>query len=1443
VPSWWGRHARRVTDAADAVFSLMYMTLLCTDGFLALMVAPQGSFEQPQLVGLSSGSPVRYLETGAAMALGGLVLVSLTPAKLPWTSLVLAVAETYWLAMSLALQPMDSRTRASFVVLSLCVFGLLLALCWQREVQRRLAWFFSDQAAAKQFLLDTLIHSTRRAFDAASAAAGSAVNGHTGRRLHRGNRSHRDRMSPHPARTSPAAALSPGGIPFPRDINDEEERVDVDGAAGVGPRVYHEHGYGMSTDAANGNVEDVHDAFTGADTGRSDQGILMTPHFAAAGRHRALDLRSDYNLLHRTEFLASIRDAITELSIGTAHTHRPAPASASTAHSLAGPTLSADSPAGEGPQRLHRVHASPASEGPVDAGIRRGSVDATAATKSTRDMRRFSLLAVAQAVHSGTSPLSPHNHMVAQGQHGLGDGEGMPDFCRDESGLPRGGSLEAAYTLASETMKWMCYNPKNAFADIYSPYSIDNTDLDLSTVLSRIGFLCCCRSHLKRNEEDELAYQGDQSASTESGRDAGAISSTSKSLRHRRRDHASASYDEVAEEADRAQQSLRRARDIIDASLRMPDEPVTGPVISLTFEAAADVMRRIIDAERGLRAAISHAGYAHYRLMQSIKPSCLRRICCLSRCRRKGSVAPHRRFASGFGNSSMGSSDDDGETIVSAISSPRFGSIRNVPENAAGVALDEVTRQWVNSELSRKQTRLVRNMPLSAAIHPLESFVVQDGSLITKAENDDATAHVPVSFTRARTHTHAPPMENVGSVSLHKGTTTRDVGQSHLAANTSNQMDLDKAMSVQPAGNPAVSVIPTAMEPADEGARVVTVAESDSNSVADDESAADALPVRFLPRSAYVPASQKPATTRTLAANLLTGPNPPALSAPVNITADATESQDSPSVLPSDPASSAEAAPGYYKNPKAFAAAGVVHLDDTEELNVKLGKVAMLRSAAKMKGLTSVASSYALHSSSGHLPMHHSTGGNTTSLSHRTASGRPLDEFEDADGIQEGDYSLVDRLRIVTQWDFDVFEFARNCEGRPLAFIAFELFSRFSFLSTLGISDAVFTAFVNRIERDYVYDPRRPNAYHTNVHAADVAQAVGHFLTVPRVGDILDQYDAFAVIIAAIIHDFRHPGVNNTYLVKNSDPIAVRYNDDSVLENFHSAEAFAVMQQPRYNVLSSLTKEQKLAARYTIIKCVLATDLSRGGTYVNGFKNRSCLTMGETDEDKLLIMQMMLKCADVSHPARELEVHEEWSRLIMEEFYSQGDQERQLGVPISPLCDRNDHNLAKSQIGFIEFVVRPSLSLFSDFCSVTLWMKRLEANLEHWKALSKVTQSSNKLAMTGVPLAPFSAQDLVPQRLMRTATMLPSMTAASSSQRLITTDNHRKIASLALVPDAELGIVESVEVDDSDTEDSFPAGRVPRRASHGSAKSGGSEHRSVTPTPPVVIPVSSGAQN
>jgi len=70
--------------------------------------------------------------------------------------------------------------------------------------------------------------------------------------------------------------------------------------------------------------------------------------------------------------------------------------------------------------------------------------------------------------------------------------------------------------------------------------------------------------------------------------------------------------------------------------------------------------------------------------------------------------------------------------------------------------------------------------------------------------------------------------------------------------------------------------------------------------------------------------------------------------------------------------------------------------------------------------------------------------------------------------------------------------------------------------------------------------------YHNNIHAADVLHAMNYFILHPFLDRLLTIEEKFACIISAIVHDIDHPGINNSYEIKHSEPLSVIYNNKSV---------------------------------------------------------------------------------------------------------------------------------------------------------------------------------------------------------------------------------------------------------------------------------------------------------
>jgi len=105
-------------------------------------------------------------------------------------------------------------------------------------------------------------------------------------------------------------------------------------------------------------------------------------------------------------------------------------------------------------------------------------------------------------------------------------------------------------------------------------------------------------------------------------------------------------------------------------------------------------------------------------------------------------------------------------------------------------------------------------------------------------------------------------------------------------------------------------------------------------------------------------------------------------------------------------------------------------------------------------------------------------------------------------------------------------------------------------------------------------------------------------------------------------------------------------------------------------------------------------------------------------EDRHFILQIALKCADISNPCRPWDISSKWSYKVCEEFFRQGDYERRLNLPVTPLCDRHTTSIPKIQAGFFKHVVTPLYvewhRFLSDGLSVSL-MKYLKANQKRWE--------------------------------------------------------------------------------------------------------------------------------
>ena len=330
---------------------------------------------------------------------------------------------------------------------------------------------------------------------------------------------------------------------------------------------------------------------------------------------------------------------------------------------------------------------------------------------------------------------------------------------------------------------------------------------------------------------------------------------------------------------------------------------------------------------------------------------------------------------------------------------------------------------------------------------------------------------------------------------------------------------------------------------------------------------------------------------------------------------------------------------------------------------------------------------------------------------------------------------LNDQIEKIECCDFDIFEVNSLLGKKTTVYIASEILGRFPFIEDGEIPQNILLNFIKEIVSNYY---REKAIYHNDLHAGDVMQTV---YTIFMKGQLskkmkLSKLDIFAMLTAALCHDFKHPGTNNLYNINARTKYAMRYNDISVLENYHISQTFKVLSHKQFNIFANFSPEEFRISRRRMIDGVLATDMANHTKVLSAAKTKTELydivkgnnfekifleVSDDTKNNKELVslfdqqqclLNMIIHTADISNPAKPDKISGQWTERVYGEFFVQGDMEKEKGLPVSNFCDRKTTNINKAMIGFISFVVGPTINTltnlipevmdFSEYCKSNL---------------------------------------------------------------------------------------------------------------------------------------------
>ena len=320
-------------------------------------------------------------------------------------------------------------------------------------------------------------------------------------------------------------------------------------------------------------------------------------------------------------------------------------------------------------------------------------------------------------------------------------------------------------------------------------------------------------------------------------------------------------------------------------------------------------------------------------------------------------------------------------------------------------------------------------------------------------------------------------------------------------------------------------------------------------------------------------------------------------------------------------------------------------------------------------------------------------------------------------------------ISIIESENFNIFNLEEKIGSEnTLPVIGSYILKKYNLLSKINYEK--FETFIEEIRKGY----NRENPYHTDLHAADVTQTCLIYILKGKMKEIfnLNDLDTASIYISCMVHDYKHPGYNNLFLININSPISIRHNDTNVLEAYHISQTYKLIKSnEKYNIFSLMNNEEYKFIRKRMIGLVLATDMifhfkqledtkNLIKEYnINKGKNREKIKENNKLNDiQQQFLEILIHACDISNPTKTFNIYNLWANKVMSEFFRQGDKEKQLGLKVSMNCDRLTTTLPQCQIGFMNYIVGPLfISIVEIFPELNFLVENLNNNVEKYKKI------------------------------------------------------------------------------------------------------------------------------
>jgi len=244
-------------------------------------------------------------------------------------------------------------------------------------------------------------------------------------------------------------------------------------------------------------------------------------------------------------------------------------------------------------------------------------------------------------------------------------------------------------------------------------------------------------------------------------------------------------------------------------------------------------------------------------------------------------------------------------------------------------------------------------------------------------------------------------------------------------------------------------------------------------------------------------------------------------------------------------------------------------------------------------------------------------------------------------------------------WSYDVFAHSEE----QLVMHTVDIFDERGLFTNFSIPVTTFVNFVKEIKAGY----NSSAPYHNHHHAFDVMHVCYLLITRCKADEYLDSFNIISILVGALAHDLGHDGFNNAFHCTTNSELAVVYNGISVLENYSAAYLFRILRKDNCNIFARLNSSDMTKMRSRLIDLILDTDAKNHFMLMTRFKHS--IEMKQLSRG--LLSSMLLHVSDVSNPTRPGVIARKWAYAVQEEFFRQGDKEKELHLATSPFMDRD----------------------------------------------------------------------------------------------------------------------------------------------------------------------------